>query len=281
MAQALLDAIARPMTIEGHEIHLTCSIGIAAARRRRPCRHAGASRQRRTAPGQAAGPQPGQRLCRRAARRRPRATGAGERAAPCAARRAARAALPAAGRPGAWPHRRRRGLAALAAPDAGPHRAGSLHPDRRRDRPDRRHRRLGAAPRHRAGGGLAARRAAAAAHGGQPVGAPVGAAGPGATHRRPARRDRPRSAAVRRRGHREHADRQLRPGGAAPASAACARRRGLARRLRHRLFEPELSAPAAGGRGQDRPLAGARRHRAGRRRVDHARHHHDGAPACR
>jgi diguanylate cyclase (GGDEF)-like protein/PAS domain S-box-containing protein len=30
-AQALLDAIARPMTIEGHEIHLTCSIGIAAA----------------------------------------------------------------------------------------------------------------------------------------------------------------------------------------------------------------------------------------------------------
>jgi diguanylate cyclase (GGDEF)-like protein/PAS domain S-box-containing protein len=30
-AQALLDTIARPMTIEGHEIHLTCSIGIAVA----------------------------------------------------------------------------------------------------------------------------------------------------------------------------------------------------------------------------------------------------------
>lgn len=30
-AQALLDSIARPMLIEGHEIHLTCSIGIAAA----------------------------------------------------------------------------------------------------------------------------------------------------------------------------------------------------------------------------------------------------------
>ena len=30
-AQALLDAIARPMVIEGHEIHLTCSIGIASA----------------------------------------------------------------------------------------------------------------------------------------------------------------------------------------------------------------------------------------------------------
>jgi diguanylate cyclase (GGDEF)-like protein/PAS domain S-box-containing protein len=30
-AQALLDAVARPMTIEGHEIHMTCSIGIAMA----------------------------------------------------------------------------------------------------------------------------------------------------------------------------------------------------------------------------------------------------------
>ena len=30
-AQALLDGIARPMSIEGHEIHLTCSIGIATA----------------------------------------------------------------------------------------------------------------------------------------------------------------------------------------------------------------------------------------------------------
>ncbi len=30
-AQALLDAIARPMTIEGHEIHVTCSLGIATA----------------------------------------------------------------------------------------------------------------------------------------------------------------------------------------------------------------------------------------------------------
>ena len=30
-AQALLDGIARPMEIEGHEVHLTCSIGIAAA----------------------------------------------------------------------------------------------------------------------------------------------------------------------------------------------------------------------------------------------------------
>ncbi len=30
-AQALLDAIARPMVIEGHEIHITCSIGIASA----------------------------------------------------------------------------------------------------------------------------------------------------------------------------------------------------------------------------------------------------------
>jgi diguanylate cyclase (GGDEF)-like protein/PAS domain S-box-containing protein len=30
-AQALLDSIARPMSIEGHEIHITCSIGIATA----------------------------------------------------------------------------------------------------------------------------------------------------------------------------------------------------------------------------------------------------------
>lgn len=30
-AQALLDSIARPMFVEGHEIHLTCSIGIATA----------------------------------------------------------------------------------------------------------------------------------------------------------------------------------------------------------------------------------------------------------
>ncbi len=31
LSQAVLDAIARPMAIEGHEIHLTCSIGIAVA----------------------------------------------------------------------------------------------------------------------------------------------------------------------------------------------------------------------------------------------------------
>lgn len=31
MAQALIDGIARPMRIEGHEIHVTCSIGIAMA----------------------------------------------------------------------------------------------------------------------------------------------------------------------------------------------------------------------------------------------------------
>jgi diguanylate cyclase (GGDEF)-like protein/PAS domain S-box-containing protein len=30
-AQALLESIARPMTVEGHEVHLTCSIGIAVA----------------------------------------------------------------------------------------------------------------------------------------------------------------------------------------------------------------------------------------------------------
>jgi diguanylate cyclase (GGDEF)-like protein len=30
-AQALLDVIARPMTIEGHEIHLTCSVGVVVA----------------------------------------------------------------------------------------------------------------------------------------------------------------------------------------------------------------------------------------------------------
>ena len=30
-AQSLLDTVARPMTIEGHEIHLTCSIGVAVA----------------------------------------------------------------------------------------------------------------------------------------------------------------------------------------------------------------------------------------------------------
>ena len=69
--------------------------------------------------------------------------------------------LPAAGGAGHRPHRRRRSAAALVPSQAGRGAARPLHPGRRGDRPDRRHRRLGAARRLPAEQALAAAGAAA------------------------------------------------------------------------------------------------------------------------
>ncbi len=118
---------------------------------------------------------------------------------------------------------------------------------------------------------------AAGAHGGQPVGAPTDAAGPRAAHRELFARSGldPRLFGV------EVTESMLISNfDQAVQHLRALRALGVEVSLDDfgtGLLEPELPAQAAGRRGQDRPLAGARRHCAGGGRVDHARDHHDGA----
>ena len=77
-------------------------------------------------------------------------------------------------------------------------------------------------------------------------------------------RDRLRPGAARARSHREHADRQRRHRRTRDDPPQGARRAARARRFRHRLFEPALSAPLPIRQAQDRPQLRAF-DRAGRR----------------
>ena len=73
--------------------------------------------------------------------------------------------------------------------------------------------------------------------------------------------NRLRPEAARARAHREHAARQRRKRRSRDAAAQGARRAACARRLRHRLFEPALSAPLPVRQAQDRPQLRAQRSR--------------------
>ncbi len=117
----------------------------AAPRRRRDVRGEGARQgpQRGLRPGDA-----GVRAGAPDAGRRPPARSRARRVRP---------ALPAAGRVGHRPHRRRRGADPLAAPAARPAAARRLHPPRRGHRPDHPDRPLGAERGLRAGAALAGR----------------------------------------------------------------------------------------------------------------------------
>ena len=157
---------------------------------------------------------------------------------------------------------------------------GAVHPARRGDRPDRRARRLGAAP------GLPRRGRLARGHHRrrQSLGGAVPQSVAAAVDRLGARRRRPAGAPARARDHRNGAvaGRPRRHRSAAPDPRA--RRAHLDGRLRHRLFLARLSAQLPVRQDQDRPLVhpGARqegrlpRHRArgdaARRRHRHGHH---------
>ena len=70
------------------------------------------------------------------------------------------------------------------------------------------------------------------------------------------------------RGHRERRDARRRPRGGGAREPHGPRRRGLDRRLRHRLLVARAAAPAAGARAQDRQVV---RDRDGRRRAPRTR----------
>ena len=98
--QRISAKVSEPITIDGKELHVTCSAGISllpAGRARR--RHAAEERRRRDVPRQGARPQQLPVLHLGDERARERAPGAGERAAPRARAPGAHAALPAEGEP--------------------------------------------------------------------------------------------------------------------------------------------------------------------------------------
>ena len=127
--------------------------------------------------------------------------------------------------------------------------ARALHSRRRGDRPDRAARRIRAAhrlPRRRRLGNAAARR-------GQPLGDPVPPRGPRRDRRTNPRGDRPARQPARPRNHRIDPDRQPEAGARDPARAQGARRAHLHGRFRHRLLVAALPAELPVRQDQDRP----------------------------
>ena len=246
----MIAALCAPYSISNQTIVIGASIGIAvdprAHRRRRrhhaPRRHGALSRQER-------GPQPRLHLRYGDGRRSAQAQAARERPArgDRAATSSSVAYQPIVNNSGEKV-RRRRGALPLDASDARRGSAVRIHPDRRAQRADHRARRMGAAPR------LPRRQGVAGHHG---RGQCLAAAVPPLRFRRRGRahpgRDRFRPDAARARGHREHAARQCRHRRTRDDPAQGARRAACARRFRHRLFEPALSAPLPVRQAQDRP----------------------------
>ena len=178
MAEKVLQAVAQPFSLEGHDLHVTASLGIAVypgdgddpdsppAKRR--CRHV---------PGQGARAEQLPALHPRHERPRPGAHGPGGTSAPRGRRRRAGAALPA---PRAGEHGqdgRHRGAPPLAAPGAGPHHARRVHPGGGGEPPHPPHRQVGPGRGLPPAPVLARGRLSRAADVRQPLGPPVPAAG--------------------------------------------------------------------------------------------------------
>ena len=136
----------RSFDVEGKEVYIGATVGIAhAARRRAGPRRAAAQRRPRDVPRQEGRRQPRRDLRGGDAHRAAGAHRARGRPAPRARARRAVARLPARGRAADRPARRRRGARALDASDPRADPAADLHPGGRGDRPHRRHRALGPA----------------------------------------------------------------------------------------------------------------------------------------
>jgi diguanylate cyclase (GGDEF)-like protein len=159
----------------------------------------------------------------------------------------------------------------------GHDRADRIHPAGRGNRFDQSVGRLGAAHRLRATAGVHPRWPAAATGGGQPVGAPVAAKGFRRFCGSGAGRHRSGAAPAGTGDHRKHLDGE-RPGHADRAAPpAFAGRAAVDRRFRHRLFVVVLSETLPGRHHQDRPLFRARRAAGCRRHGNRHRHHCAGA----
>ena len=158
-----------------------------------------------------------------------------------------------------------RGARALGTSGLRSRRARQLHPARRRDRTDRRHRRLGARRGVPARGGVGSALARAAPrHRGEPLEPPA----PHRRHRRHrhgrARAHRPRpDPCSRSSSPRARSSTTRSAARSAPARAPRARRQPRARRLRDRLLVAHLPARVPDQHPQDRQVVRARdRHRA-------------------
>ena len=143
IAERVRCALEPPLTVAGHQVTPSASIGVAcpgpAGRRRR----AAAQRRRRHVRGQGARQGPGRAVRGRDAPAGHRAPGADRRARCGDGGRRAGPRLPAADRAEHRRHRRLRGADPLAPPDARAARARPLHRPCRVHRPHRRHRGVG------------------------------------------------------------------------------------------------------------------------------------------
>ena len=249
--------LASTYDIDGHRVVIGASVGIAVAprdgdQRRRAAeerRHGALSREVRRARVVAL-------LRARDGREGAGAPQPGTRSAPGGRDRRVRGPLSAADQPEDRAHLDLRGAAALAASRARHDLAGRVHPDRRGNGPDRRDRQLGAAARVSRLRAVAGRRARRR----QPFADPVPPRQCHARHH--ARRSR-RLDLLPDRLEIEITESVLLQDTDATramlAADARVRRAHFARRFRHRLFEPELSAQLPAAQGEDRPLVPCRR----------------------
>ena len=138
LADRLLACLHAPFQLDGHEVMVTASIGVAMVPMDgdRACCPA-AQRRRRALSCQDRRPQPLPFLRVRHGRPAARAQGARGRSAACGAQRRARALLPAAARSAQRRDRGPRGAGTLEPPHPRPDAGRRLHSDRRGDRPAR------------------------------------------------------------------------------------------------------------------------------------------------
>ena len=181
IAERLVDTLAEPFPVDGRDITVGVSVGVAVATAGR----SGAADLLRDAEialyrAKAEPGGPRRRLRVEHGRRVDGTPGAGQRPPPGGRAGRAAAPLPAARRPANRSRRRPRGAGPLGAPDARPAGPRRVHPARRGDGPDPGDRRVGARGSVPPDASVAARAAVGAApHGGrQPLRSPVHAAGP-------------------------------------------------------------------------------------------------------
>ena len=195
---------------------------------------------------------------------RPRARAAHRRALPGGAERRAAPAPPAARRRRDRAGRRARGAEPLGAPRARPGRPGPVHRARGDLRGDPADHPVGDPARAR-GPALPRRRLGRGRDVGEPVRPQRLRAGPRGVARGHPRRDRRPRGAAGAGDHRGRGDGRLRCGGDVRRDDARPRCPDVDRRLRHRALLARPAAPAARGRGEDRPVVRDRRAPVGRR----------------
>ena len=246
IAKKVCDAIHDPFWIDGRELFVTTSLGVAVypsdghdAEIARP------QRRLRDVPGQGAGPRQLPALHPGDERQGRRAPLAREPAAAGRRQRRARAPLPALHRPEHRRGARGRGPPALEASGARHDRPRGVHSDRRALGPDRPDRRMGPAHGLRRGAQVA-REGIPEPHGlRQPLLPPVPAVRPRHPGRQRAGRDRARARQARPRDHRIQRDAERRALDQHALGPQEAGRADLDGRLRHRVLVARTTSSAS------------------------------------